>query len=190
MFNAKKTLTVFCAVFTLVQLSTFTTDALAKNVFINNKTALLICAKENNNIKRLACFDNLVEKINNKVNPQPANKPTPIAKNVAGTNPSNLSTGVTSNQSKITADFGQEYKLKPQELALKQVEFTVKSATLTIRKYWHLVFENGQVWRTTESSNFIKFKAGNVVIIKRGIFNSFSLKKKGSKRRVRAKRIK
>jgi len=186
MLNIKNNLIIFWAVFTLLNLTALTNKSFAGS----NNLALLKCAKENNKVKRLSCFDTLVVQIKLKVNSQLADKTVLDSTDSIIANKNDIVTSVPSIKPQQSSEFGQEHKLKKQELITKQVEFTVKSAKLSLRKNWRLVFENGQVWHATESNSTVKFKVGNIVIIKRGLFNSFSMRKKDSKRSVHAKRIK
>lgn len=189
MLNVHKTLMLFRLLFVLFCSTISTSKAFANTAFVNHNGSLLKCSEEKAELKRLACFDSLVAKIKNKVNRKQADKLTLVFENSAKIDKNNVRINSVSTIPSISTDFGQEHKLKQQEVALKQVEFIIKSATLSLRKNWHLIFENGQIWYATESNNFIKFKTGNIVIIKRGVLNSFYMKKKGNKRSIRAKRI-
>jgi len=186
MTNINNVLFKSIALFTLLNILLLSNSAFANNVV--HDVALLKCAEQSDQMERLACFDNLVIKVKHKVSRKLADNSVIATKDITKINKINTINSSLPTQS--STDFGQEDKLKQQELSLKQVEFIVKSATLSIRKNWHLIFDNDQVWYATEANSLIKFKAGDIVVIKRGVFNSFSIKKKNSKRSVRAKRIK
>ncbi len=53
-----------------------------------------------------------------------------------------------------------------------------------------LTLENGQVWRQVGSSSQPRLKPGDTVNIEKGALGSFILKKQGSNRSLRVKRIK
>jgi len=53
-----------------------------------------------------------------------------------------------------------------------------------------LTLENGQVWRQVGSSSQPRLKPGDTVTIEKGALGSFILKKQGSNRSLRVKRIK
>ena len=52
-----------------------------------------------------------------------------------------------------------------------------------------LTLENGQVWRQVGSSSQPRLKPGDLVAIEKGALGSFILKKEGSNRSLRVKRI-
>lgn len=146
------------------------------------------CTKIEQNDKRLSCFDN-VTRVKSTTTAVAVSTKNEIAK---GSTPpkeikSNPST-VTSDDNSTEEIFGVEHKRKiegPSELIY--VIKKVKTNPYGQRKF---TFENGQIWSQTDSVTKGSFKPGSEVIIKRGVFNSFNLKKVGSNRTIKVKRIK
>jgi hypothetical protein len=145
-----------------------------------NSADLAHCAKITDDSERLACFD-LLTTTAKKVQPLPIKKVMVEKKSPTY----ELAVNIKPTTS-LTATFGQTQQIKQK---LNVVEFTIKSAKLSLRKKWQLTFTNGQVWHAIELNSSAKFKVEDVVIIKRSFLNSFLLKKKGTKRSIRVKRI-
>jgi len=154
---------------------------------------LLNCINISDNQQRLACYDAIAKQQQakkahtNKVN-APVAKPVLVVNQPKTPAPS-LTTptvkALQANKTPLIKSFGQ--KAQPKKI-VDSVEFTIKSAQLNARKKWYLTFDNGQVWRAAETG--LRLKVGNKVIIKHGVLGSYSLKKKGSHRTIRVKRIK
>ncbi len=158
----------------------------------------MACAKITENVKRLKCFDSLVSQ-NKKllINQQNSEKKqanknlnSATTKLSSATAAVALVTKTKMNQAQLVASFGQAHLASKDERAFEVVEFVVKSAKLKLSQKWQLTFNNNQTWQTKEFNQFVKFKTGDIVIIKRGVMNAFHLKKKGSKRTIRVQRIK
>jgi hypothetical protein len=144
------------------------------------------CLNISDNQQRLACYDIIAKQQQvNKIN-VPTAKPIPVV-NQPKTSSLTTSTVKASqvNKTALIEGFGQ--KVTPKKI-IDSVEFIIKSAQLNARKKWSLVFDNDQVWRATESG--LRLKTGDHVIIKRAVLGSFLLKKKGSNKSIRVKRIK
>ncbi len=171
-------------------------QALAQSI---NDT-LTQCASIASDTQRLQCFDKLVAKKqlvkkaqtpNNKAKQSLAEtkqEPTQAIAVATITKPAKMPAKATT--ANLAANFGLEHIKSKEVRQFDKVEFVVKSAKRSLRKKWQLTLENGQVWHATELVSGIKFKQGDVVVIRRGVLNAFYIKKKGSKRSVRVKRIK
>ena len=72
---------------------------------------------------------------------------------------------------------------------IQKMEAVVKSAKRDLRKNWKIELENGQVWIEKGGDKRASFSEGDTIVIVRGIMNSFQLKKVGTKRRIRVRRI-
>ena len=164
--------------------------------------ALKQCAMITSNNERLVCFDKLAKSHDHiKKFKQDLNKSNQITKSA---NTQTIEPLVTVkpqiNKSPILEDkkttktllanFGREHIKSKEVQEFDKVEFIIKSAKLSLRKQWRLTFQNGQVWHAAEVVKGLKFKKGDVVVIRRGVLNAFYIKKKGSKRSIRVKRIK
>ena len=178
---------------------------------------LSMCAKNNNSLQRLACFDKLTEKAKNgpqkqrKVQPQtslqvvttervdnatqsPQQKMPELP--LATSPPKKRSLLVQPQQTVDIADkasqqqakFGHENKQRSEDL-IQQIKATI----IKVKKahYGELIItlDNGQVWRQTDSTG-IKLRKDQVVIIKRGALGSFFIGKENKNKRMRAKRVK
>ena len=89
---------------------------------------------------------------------------------------------------KESNDFGLEHKDINDERAKE-----IKAIVISIKKtpYGKLIINlsNGQQWRQNDSER-ISLKQGDKIVIRRGVFNSFLLKKDGTNRSIRVKRTK
>jgi hypothetical protein len=174
---------------------------------------LSICAKNNDSLQRLVCYDKLAKDTKNSQpkHQQATLKETIVEKvdsdvQVAQKNPSETviavpelpqkssvvqpqSAGIIANTVKQQqAAFGKEASKRPAGL-IKQI----KANVVKIQKapYGELIItlENGQVWRQTDSIRF-RLSKKEVVIIERGVLGSFFIGKEDTNKRIRAKRLK
>ncbi|MAD03941.1 MAG: hypothetical protein CMK65_10025 [Pseudoalteromonas sp.] len=168
----------------LVALLTITGTAQANEV---NLQALQACTFVENDFNRLLCYDNVMA---GKSLSKPATKQQikqPAASSTAAVVAAPVA-AATSEQIVKTKneDFGLEHK----EVA-KVNDDQISSLVKSVKKapYGELIIEldNGQQWRQVGSDS-LRLKAQDVVIIERGIFNSFLLKVKGQNRSIRVKR--
>ena len=131
------------------------------------------CAKIQDSLARLVCFDDLAKM---------ENIPLVTKKQPATANP-------LVNKD---ASFGAEHlkKTKAAEDDL-QVVFVVKKLKKDQYGKWRFTFENGQQWKQSDSGYF-KLKVGESVLLKKGVLDSIFLKKNdaNSNRKIRVKRIK
>jgi hypothetical protein len=89
-------------------------------------------------------------------------------------------------------EFGSENidsKAEQQVKELNQVIFTIKSLKKTARGQWNIIFNNGQLWKQA-SSDTIRLVVGNKVEVSKAALGSYKLKKVGSNRSIRVKRLK
>ncbi|MBB1384606.1 hypothetical protein H5119_03390 [Pseudoalteromonas sp. SG45-5] len=146
----------------LLSASTFTTQA---ETAINEQT-LQACSVIKNDLSRLNCYDNLI-----------AGKPL-------------IKTSVAAQASSTIkmSDFGLEHKETHQEkdTAIKAIVATIEEAA-----YGELIItlDNDQQWRQIGSDS-MRLKTADTIVISRGVFNSFLLKKDGQNRSIRVKRTK
>ncbi len=153
------------------------------------------CVSENNDKKRLACFDQLsksyVNSATNIVKSQTAAKKAVAVSEVAVTiakPPTNPVKEVKQDIAKKEDIFGAEYKTIQN--GLEQLSFTIKSVKKNPYGQRRFTFENGQVWQQKDGTTAGKYSVGSEVTIKRGVLNSFYLKKEGSNRTLKVKRVK
>lgn len=165
------------ATFTVLLLSNTATAA-------SLNSAIKQCAAETNSLKRLVCFDKVAASIDNfpsttiasaktKNVAQAKSQPAPQAKSTASTSKGN---------------FGIEAK-KAAESYEAQQDGVIAKIALNGRNEATITLTNGQVWQQTEMSK-VRLQVNDAVVIKRGVLNSFTLKKKGKKRKMKVKRTK
>ncbi|GAA0812669.1 hypothetical protein KO495_09140 [Colwellia sp. D2M02] len=150
------------------------------------------CAGENDNTKRLSCFDALSQSV----------KSTPVILAPAAVGKSSTSTVTTDTQvaEKNTAPIvltqheKEEAFAKSEEAASNEPEIT--SITLTIaslkkmlRGEWKITFTNGQVWKQ-KGSERLSLKAGQEVQLSKGALSAYYLQKLDSNKRIQVKRLK
>ncbi|REL28700.1 hypothetical protein DXX93_20430 [Thalassotalea euphylliae] len=166
-----------------------TSVATSANAATSLAEQLMACRGEVDSLKRLVCYDGLAAASKQKTT---SHTTLPAASTVAPVANTTSSVVTTSAPKAITVNaqdiFGQEAKFKSNQV--DEVRFVIKSASLTHRKKWRFVFENGQKWEQKDTDRFGKFVAGEEVIIKRGVMNAFYLKKPSANRTIRVKRIK
>lgn len=162
------------------------------NASASLQAKLLSCQSETDSLKRLVCYDNVVKTLSSDLSAPQAKTNAAVVS--ASANESTMPTPIEPQSMPKTIQvnaediFGREAKFKSNQI--DEVRFTIKSATLSHRKKWRFVFENGQKWEQKDTDRFGKFAAGQEVIIKRGVMNAFYLKKPNANRTIRVKRIK
>jgi hypothetical protein len=171
------------------------------------------CAKNTDSLQRLVCYDKLakdtksnppkqaqvilkasiVEKVDSTVQVAPKVQPeTVLAVSERPNIPAVVepqSVGLVANSvEQQQASFGKEGIKRPEDI-IKQLK--VKVIKIQKAPYGELIitFENGQVWRQTDSMRF-KLSTDEMIIIERGALGSFFIGKENTNRRIRAKRVK
>jgi hypothetical protein len=148
-----------------------------------NLQALQACTFIENDFNRLLCYDNTMAG-KSLTKPETTKTLTPPASSVTAT----ADVVVASKQIvKVkNEDFGLENKelVKENDNEITAVVTNVKEAP-----YGELIISlnNGQQWRQIGSDS-LRIDQDDTVIIERGMFNSFLLKKAGQNRSIRVKR--
>ncbi|MBB1397940.1 hypothetical protein [Pseudoalteromonas sp. SG44-8] len=148
-----------------------------------NLKALQACTFIENDFNRLLCYDNTMAG-KSLTKPETTKTLTPPASSVTAT----ADVAVASKQIvKVkNEDFGLEHKelVKENDNEITAVVTNVKEAP-----YGELIISlnNGQQWRQIGSDS-LRIDQDDTVIIERGMFNSFLLKKAGQNRSIRVKR--
>lgn len=137
-------------------------------------SALRSCKQITEDIKRLACFDQIQ-----------LHSDTPTLAVGAA------ETAVTvKNQAVLTEeDFGLEHKAAVKDKLQSSVPMVLKKISTTPFGVQIFSFENAQVWRQVSKENF-NAKIGKTYILERGALNSFFLSEEGSGRKTRVRRDK
>jgi len=182
-----KTLRISSIAVLTVSCITFSSNLWAKDV----ATALQSCSEEENSLKRLVCFDQIVknmrqydgleQRVASIRNSAPA--PTSGKEGVSTASSRN-------NESNSVDSFGA-----PSTAAndVKMVDGKLMAVLQSVTK---LAFDrhrfelaNGQIWEQTESKGPVP-KQGDNIIVEKGVLGAFFLRKADSNRRFRVKRIK
>ncbi|CAM4268802.1 hypothetical protein [Pseudoalteromonas ostreae] len=150
-----------------------------------NLQALQACTFVENDFNRLLCYDNTMagKSLSKPATTKTLTPPTNSAAPNVG-----APTAVANEQIVKTKndDFGLEHKevAKENDNEISAVVSNVKEAP-----YGELIInlDNGQQWRQIGSDN-LRINQNDTVIIKRGMFNSFLLKKAGQNHSIRVKR--
>ncbi|GAB0111172.1 hypothetical protein [Pseudoalteromonas distincta] len=142
-----------------------------------NTQALQACSFIENDFNRLLCYDNTVAG-KSLLKPSVTKKLTP---------PTTAAAPIQVKEK--VDDFGLEHKKEAQvekETEIKAVVTSVKEAA-----YGELIIslDNGQQWRQIGSDS-MRLKENETIVISRGAFSSFLLKKDGKNRSIRVKRTK
>ena len=176
---------------------------------------LSICAKKEDSLQRLVCYDKLAEKAKNiplqqKTQQQLSVQDTtteslevfssieqrsqsqlalikPNQADVAPVNKPKIVVDTTHNISQQQATFGYENKQSTENL-IDQIKSTITKVKKDRFGSQTITLDNGQVWQQTSSTR-LKFKRGQSVIIDRGALGSFFIGKENINKRIRAKRV-
>lgn len=140
------------------------------------------CATITDKLDRLICYDNLAASAKNLTT-----TPTPVAVAVpaaaaASTPPANAMTSQTAEE-----QFGSIKKAEADEI--EKIYLTVKSIDKDAYDALKISFENGQIWKQSDSKRY-KLKVGEKVYIEKGAFSSFFLGTESKNSTIRVKRIK
>ena len=170
--------------------------------FADLPSKLTACTNIENKELRLQCFDDYMVTLSNTENKVAAETPLPLVLSKAPQNdtliiaavPPTLDTKqkqelIQQEEQKVKQNFGLEHKTSAVEEATESLIFIIAKTKKSVHGKWTLTFTNQQPW-VTLSSERMKFKAEQKVIISRGMFNSFMLKIADSNRSVKVKRLK
>ncbi|MCF2828402.1 hypothetical protein KIJ96_09820 [Pseudoalteromonas piscicida] len=154
----------------------FTSLCAAKPI---NTQALQACTLIENDFKRLMCYDNVI-----------ANKPITEAqsgKAITSKNKVSEARSVEKIESKEDG-FGLEHKVKAASEEIEEITAKLVKTSTQGRNKMVFTLDNGQVWRQVSSETFFA-NEGDTLIIERASFGSFLMKKAGSNRTTRVKRV-
>ncbi|MBA6390057.1 hypothetical protein H4J38_04585 [Colwellia sp. BRX10-3] len=143
------------------------------------------CAKIEDNLVRLACFDDLAQQVEVSA---PVNIVTKSSHKVATAKVKTITAPTT----KKAENFGAEH-LKAAEVAEEdlQIVFTIEQLSKVHYGKWLFTFTNGQQWKQADSE-YLKLKVGDSVMLTKGFLNAVYLKKNepDSNKKIRVKRLK
>ncbi|QTL36369.1 hypothetical protein [Pseudoalteromonas viridis] len=122
---------------------------------------LLACSALKDEQKRLNCYDALAA--------EHANKPHPVRAQTHAT---------------PAEKFGLEHKKVPEQ----EISATVSEVSKSANGQRRFTLDNQQRWQQIGTQAFFA-KEGDVVVIRRGSFNSFIMQKAGSNRSIKVRRV-
>ena len=167
-----------------VALLTITGTAQANEV---NLQALQACTFVENDFNRLLCYDNVMagKSLSKPATKQQIEQPATSSAAPVAAAPVTAAASTQIVKTK-NEDFGLEHK-EVSKVNDDQISAIVKSVKKA--PYGELIIEldNGQQWRQVGSDS-LRLKEQDVVVIERGVFNSFLLKVEGQNRSIRVKR--
>lgn len=153
--------------------------------------ALKNCGQVQNSLKRLVCYDKLVNDMNrygglDDLMSLPAPLPANNSASSSSTAPQNNQGEAARQQDSATSGFGlpqapadTEEKIYAKVVSIEKDRRDTRTFTL----------DNGHVWRQTEGNASI-IKEGDLVYVESGALGSFHMSKDDVNRRFRVKRIK
>ncbi|GAA0854465.1 hypothetical protein [Aliiglaciecola litoralis] len=162
--------------------------------------ALKKCGQVQNSLKRLVCYDQIVNNMNRYGDLDelmqvraPLSASGVAQQSSSATNsqaPTEAAVAPVAKAPQATAndDFGMEYKTI-RENAQDKIYATIVKIETNARKKRVFTLDNGHVWRETEGSSF-KVDNNDLIYIERGAIGSFHLSKDDVNRRIRVKRVK
>ncbi|QLE84066.1 MULTISPECIES: hypothetical protein [Shewanella] len=148
------------------------------------------CATITDKLDRLICYDNLAK----TVKPQKAiaaqsTVPTSTIQttNNIATPQTNVAAPAAESVSTVEQQFGN---LKPvEEESIDKLYFTVSKVEKDAYGALKISFNNGQVWKQTDSKRY-KVKSGERVYVEKGALTSFFLGSDNKNATIRVKRLK
>jgi hypothetical protein len=152
-----------------------------------NKQALQACSFIENDFNRLLCYDNTIAGKSLTTPPTTITKkltPPTSAMNVPAVAPPSVKPKVTAEEK--VAKFGLEHK-NVSEKNGEDLKASISNVEEAAYGELIITLDNKQQWRQIGSDQ-ITLSKGDRIIINRGFFNSFILKKEGQNRSIRVKR--
>jgi hypothetical protein len=155
--------------------------------------ALKKCGQVQNSLKRLVCYDKMVNELNrygglNELMSVPAPLAADSAAPAISANTTQADSSATTPEPARNTDFGIEHKIQREDSEDK-IYATVVKIEQNARKKRVFTLDNGHVWRQTEG-NSLKIDINDLVYVERGALGSFHLSKDNVNRRMRVKRVK
>ncbi|GAB5381911.1 MAG: hypothetical protein Alis3KO_30950 [Aliiglaciecola sp.] len=157
--------------------------------------ALKKCGQVQNSLKRLVCYDGIVNDLNKYGGldelmsvpaPLPATSPnTPSASVPQTSAPQQPAVSATPSRNQ---DFGMEQRNLRDDTEDK-IYATVVSIKKDARKKRLFTLDNGHVWREADGSS-LSIKENEVIYVERGAIGSFHMSKDSVNRRIRVSRVK
>ena len=190
-------------VFLLIFLAVFGSQVLSLESRDELFARLEACGEILGPLKRLGCFEQILEKEN-------AAKAAQLDKSSAAVS-ERLKVTVADNQPELDGDKKrssanldeQSVKMEPKRRTTKRNEFgsvskdpetgfnfKIERVIKLSRGNYRLVFENGQVWEEIEYDPRTRYKVGDTVIVKRGVLGTYNIISERTSRKNKVRRVK
>lgn len=178
-----------------VLLAAATTPAQAQSI----SDALKDCGRQQNSLKRLVCYDKVVESLDRYTGLEDlVHVPAPLPPAAAGAAAGNAATqqgapykpqprAASSAPATSGGDFGMENRRSDD--AVDKIYANIQSIKKNARKRWVVTLDNGQVWYQTGNDS-LSLKQGQTVYVERGALGAFYMSRDDVNRRIRVKRSK
>ena len=154
-----------------------------------NTETLVACTKIESSEERLICFDQAMANISLK---ETKKSDTNLSGAISTANQSDKNTPLilkTSPPQNPNANFGLEkQKLRENKTQLESISASVISIQDLASAQKIFSLDNQQRWQQISSGTF-RIKVGDTVVLTRAAFGSFKLKKQGSNRAIKVKRL-
>ncbi|MCV2884584.1 hypothetical protein OE749_07745 [Aestuariibacter sp. AA17] len=159
--------------------------------------ALQVCGQEQNSLKRLVCYDGIVQNMSRYSEMEALMAvPAPLSSNGQLREPTKRNSKNTESayqsvpSATVTSPderFGIEHRAST-ESAKEKIFATVTSIDKDAYNKIRVTLSNGHVWKQTDSQR-MSLNKGDEVYVERGVLGAFYLSKEESNRRARVKRI-
>ncbi|MCL1050131.1 hypothetical protein L2755_10900 [Shewanella abyssi] len=163
-----------------------TTAAISLSTLANAsvEAQLTQCAAVQDKLDRLICYDKLSASLVTKsaVSQSPTTEVIAVASSTA------VITSTVNTQADAVEEFGNLKKDKDEQV-INTINLTVSKVTKDPYGALKIQFNNGQVWKQTDSRTF-KLKPEQEVIIEKAALGSFMLGTKDRNTTIRVKRLK
>ena len=146
--------------------------------------AMQACRNEQNDLKRLICFDAVAESMNIYAGAAKS------VDEVASERPSQSAVIAAPSPAPRGDDFGLESQRLAKENLPSTLSGTVASITESPRGDRIVSLDNGMVWRENDKRSNLRLNEGDIVVIERGVLGAFYLGKEGQNSRMSVRRVK
>lgn len=136
--------------------------------------ALLTCASEADDARRLRCFDDAVAGLRRAAPPTAAAAPRPESAAAPATPASAAATPAATAAISAEDRFGARGEIKPDQ-RLREITATVTELGAKPHGQLVITLDNGQVWAEIATGSKVKLKTGDSVTIEAGALGSFRL---------------
>ena len=155
--------------------------------------ALVICSNETNSLKRLVCFDRVVQQLRSYQGGNEALLSKPqrtTAPPVSAVPPVNTPKTPVVNKESAVDSFGLPQPSEDESYLVDgDLYSTIKKVLKPTTRRFQFVLANGQIWEKTEGGDSGLPRVGDKIVIRRQALGAFYLRKENVNRSFQVKRI-